>query len=256
MSKRGIRRAFTPVRLAVAAAVLVGGGAAGVVALSTSNGGALAADSAGYSHHYNGRTMGYTSALSSAMNSWDKAPSQSLMTLSQMEPVTNYWTQSWHRSVLFIQRGVVIAVGHNEFVVESANGTIEIWHVSGGTITDNVGSSATGMSAMTGGTMRVPDSWKMNTRVRGIAKGDLVFIFGQRENHTLKAQLVLFAAPTAVRTVTPTSTPTWMPTSTPTSTVTVTATPTAPAAVVPAVTATATAVAPMPAPTGVVGTHS
>ena len=64
------------------------------------------------------------------------------------------------------------------------------------TRTLNVGGTSTGMSAMTGGTMQVPSGWDMNMTVKGIAKGDLVFVFGEREHHTLKAQLVLFAAPT------------------------------------------------------------
>jgi hypothetical protein len=69
---------------------------------------------------------------------------------------------------------------------------------------------------MTGGTMQVPSSWNMNTGVKGIATGDLVFVFGERENHTLKAQLVLFAAPTmTMPTATPTAT---TPMGTPTTT--------------------------------------
>jgi hypothetical protein len=250
MSKRGIRRTSMRARLAVVAAVLVGGGAAGVVAISASHSDSgAAAESAGY-YQTTGRTLSYTSALSSAVGGWKKSPGTSLMTISHMKPVVNYWTQSWHHAVIFIQRGTVVAVGKDEFAVESANRTIEIWHVNGGTITDNVGASATGLSAMTGGSMKVPSSWKMNAKVKGVARGDLVFIFGERENHTLKAQLVLFAAPTAVKAV-PRATPT--ATATVTAAPTVTATPTATATVVPAATATATA--PVASATAV-GTHS
>ncbi len=139
--------------------------------------------------------MSYTSAVSSAVKDWSKSPGRSLMTISHMKPVHNYWTQSWHHAIIFIQRGTVVAVGKNEFTVKSANGTIKIWHVNHGTKTKNVGGTATGLSAMTGGTMRVPSWWTMNTKVTRIAKGDLVFVFGEREGRTLKAQLVLFAAP-------------------------------------------------------------
>ena len=195
MSKRGMRGISMRVRLAVAAAVLAGGGAAGVVALSASHNGTATAESAGFIPD-SGRTMSYTSAISSAMKAWNKSPSTSLRTISHMKPMTNYWTQSWHHAILFIQRGTVVAVGRDEFAVRSANGTIEIWHVNGKTKILNVGGTSTGMSAMTGGTMKVPSWWTMNTRVKGLAKGDLVFVFGERERHTLKAQLVLFAAPT------------------------------------------------------------
>ena len=226
MSKRRISRAAMRVRLAVAAVVLAGG-AAGVVAESASHSGPATAESAGYYYQANGRTLSYTSALSSAVKGWSKSPSTSLRTISHMKPVTNYWTQSWHRAIIFIQRGTVVAVGKGEFAVKSANGTIEIWHVNDGTKTRNVGGTSTGLSALTGGTTKVPSWWKMNTKVKGIAKGDLVFVFGEREKHTLKAQLVLFAAPTTT-TATPTATPT---ATTPTAT---------PAATAPAVTPTGT----------------
>jgi hypothetical protein len=174
------------------------------------------------------------------------------MTISHMKPVTHYWTQSWHRAIIFIQRGTVVAVGRGEFVVRSANGTTEIWHVNHGTKTQNIGGTATGMSAMTGGTTKVPARWTMNTRVKGVAKGDLVFVFGERENHTLKAQLVLFAAPTKAATM-PTATATaTMPTAAPTMTATMpTGTPTA---TMPAATQTATA--PAVVPSGTASTFS
>jgi hypothetical protein len=233
MSRYGTSRASKRVRLAIAAAVLAGGGAAGVVAVSASHSGPAAAESAGYIQD-SGRSMSYTSAVSSAMNGWDRSPATSLMTLSHMRPVTNYWIQSWHHATIFIQRGTVVAVGRGEFAVRSADGRLEIWHVNHGTTTLNVGGSMTGMSAMTGGTTQVPSWWDMNTRVRGIARGDLVFVFGEQEHHTLKAQLVLFAAPTTT-TVTPTAPPTTavVPTAAPTSVQPATAT-------VPAATPTST----------------
>jgi hypothetical protein len=210
MSKRGISRASTRVRLAVAAAVLAGVGAAGVAAVSTSHSGLATAESAGY-YQTSGQTLSYASAISSAMKTWDTSPSASLRTISHMKQINNYWTQSWHHVTLFFQRGKVVAVGKHEFAVESADGKLEIWHTSGKTATLNVGGTSTGMSAMTGGSvnMKVPSWWTMNTKTKGLAKGDLVFVFGERENRTLKAQLVLFAAPAAAAPMaTPMTTPT------------------------------------------------
>jgi hypothetical protein len=240
MSKRGMRRASMRVRLAVAAAVLVGGGAAGVVVASASHGGAAAAESAGFN---TGRTMSYSSAMSSAMNGWSRSHGTSLMTISHMKPMTNSWTQSWHSHILVIQRGTVVAVGRGEIAVQSGNGTIKVWHVTRKTRTLNVGGTSTGMSAMTGGTMQVPSGWDMNMTVKGIAKGDLVFVFGEREHHTLKAQLVLFAAPTGT-----------MPTATPTAT-TPMATPTA-TTPMGTPTATTTTTAPTVKPTSTAPTFS
>jgi hypothetical protein len=198
MSKRGIRGVSLRMSLAAAAVVLAGGTTAAVVAVGASHGGTETVESAGFSQA-SGRTMSYTSALSSAVKDWSKSPSTSLTTISHMKPATNYWSQSWHHAIIVIQRGTVVAVGKNEFTVKSANGTIKMWNVNGATKTKNVGGTATGMSAMTGGTMKVPSRWTMNTRVTRIAKGDLVFVFGERVGRTLKAQLVLFAAPATTK---------------------------------------------------------
>jgi hypothetical protein len=66
------------------------------------------------------------------------------------------------------------------------------------------------MSAMTGGSvnMRMPSWWTMDVNTKRLAKGDLVFVFGELQHHTLKAQLVLFAAPMVTAPATPTPTPT------------------------------------------------
>ena len=206
MSKRGMRGMSMRVRVGVAAAVLAGGGAAGAVVLSAGHDSAVNAQSAGFIQ--SSQKMSYSSAISSAMKTWDTSPSTSLRTLTHMQQINNYWTQSWHHVTLFFQRGRVVATGRNEFVVRSANGMLEVWHITGKTAVLNVGGTSMGMSAMTGGSvnMRVPSSWVMDTRTRGLAKGDMVFVFGERQGHTLKAQLVLFAAPTKAPAPGPTTT--------------------------------------------------
>jgi hypothetical protein len=148
-----------------------------------------------------------------------------------MQQINNYWTQSWHHHTLFFQRGKVVAVGRHEFVVRSANGKLELWHTSGNTAILNVGGTSTGMSAMTGGSvnMRMPSWWTMDVNTKRLAKGDLVFVFGELQHHTLKAQLVLFAAP---KVTAPPATPT------PTMTMTTKAPAVAPAGNVPTVAGT------------------
>ena len=236
MSKRGMRGMSMRVRVAVAATVLAGGGAAGIVALNAGHDSAATAESAGFIQH-SSQPLSYSSAISSAMKTLHTSPSTSLRTLSHMQQINNYWTQSWHHVTLFFQRGKVVATGKHEFVVRSADGKLEIWHTSGKTAILNVGGTSTGMSAMTGGSanMKVPSWWTMNTRTKGLAKGDLVFVFGEREGHTLKAQLVLFAAPAPIR-------PAVMPTATPTVTT-------------PTKAATAPAVAPAGTVPTISGTH-
>jgi hypothetical protein len=230
-SKRGIRRASIRLRLAIAGAVLVGGGAAGVVAVAASHNGALAAQSAGYSH----QALSETQALSSAMNGWNKSPSKSLTTLTQMTPMRTFDTMRFHAHTLAVQRGTVVAAARNAFVIKSSNRKLELWYVNHGTKFLNVGGSQVGMRAMTGGTMSMPGNMRMNMKTKALTRGDLVFIFGQRLKGKLVAQLVLFVAPVKV-TPKPTATPSM------TATPTMPATPTTPAT--PSMTATPTGTAP------------
>jgi hypothetical protein len=131
---------------------------------------------------------------------------------------------SWHTHTIALQRGTVIGATRHEFVIKSSNGKFQLWFVNHGTKIVNVGSNPTGMTAMTGGTMAMPSNMNMNMRTKALAKGDLVFIFGERVHGKLLAQLVLFVAPVKV-TATPTATPTVTATPTTTATPTATATP-------------------------------
>ena len=221
-NKRGIRRASTRVRLAVAAAVLVGGGAAGVVALAANHSGPVSAQSAGYSRH----ALSETQALSSAMNGWNRSPDSSIRTLTQMTPMRTFNMMPWHTHTIALQRGIVVAAVRHEFVIKSSNHQLQLWFVNHGTKIVNVGSNPTGINAMTGGTMAMPSQMAMNMRTRALAKGDLVFIFGERVHGKLLAQLVLFVAPMKVTpTTTPTATPSMTTSPTMTATPTTTATP-------------------------------
>ncbi|MGH3264190.1 MAG: hypothetical protein ACRDNS_19590, partial [Trebonia sp.] len=234
-NRRGIRRASTRVRLAVAAAVLVGGGAAGVVAVAANHGGAVDAASAGYySHHHSSRNLSETHAMSDAMDWLHKSPQTSLNLISRMQPMRNVNMTRWHRHTIVLQRGTVVGETRHEFAIKSANNQFEIWHANGGTTFLNVGGSTVGMSAMTGGTMSMPGHMRMNLGARRLAMGDFVFIFGERVHNELVAQLVLFVMPT---TVTPTATPTARPSMT--TSPTMSATPT----VRPTTTATGTTLA-------------
>jgi hypothetical protein len=224
-SKRGIRRASIRLRLAVAGAVLVGGGAAGVVAVAASHNGAQAAQSAGYSH----QMLSETRALSSAMNGWNKSPGKSLTTLTQMTPMRTFNMMSWHRHTIAVQRGTVVAAERNAFVIKSTNHQLALWYVNRGTKFFNVGANSVGMRAMTGGTMAMPGNMRMNMKTKVLARGDFVFIFGERLKGKLIAQLVLFAVPAKVTpkpTATPSMTATPTMSATPTATPSMTATPT------------------------------
>jgi hypothetical protein len=229
-NRRGSRRTSIQIRLAIAAAVLVGGGAAGVALVASNHGSSQVADSAGYTTSSN-QVLSESSAMSSAMNWWNKSQQTSLVVISKMVTIQAISVTTWHDKALVVERGTVIAKDPGEFVTTAMNGDFEIWHFNNGTKFLNVGNSKTGWNAMTGGTMSSQGSWnwsnttnsKWNPSVKTPAKGDLVFIFGERVHGQLDAQLVLFAAP---MTTAPTPFPTQTHTVTPTPTVTVTAIPT------------------------------
>lgn len=223
-NKRGIRRTSLRMRLAVAAAVLVGGGAAGVVAVAVNHGNPVSAQSAGYYTSYR-HQLSESHAMSDAMGWWSRSPQTSLALISRMVPIRTVSLTSFHSHTIVVQRGVVAATAPGEFVTRSLNDQFEVWHTTRGTKFFNVGNNKTGWNAMTGGTMSSLGSWNWsnssaghwNMRPKTIAKGDLVFVFGERVHGKLVAQLVLFAAPTTT-TVTPTATPSM--TTTPTATAT------------------------------------
>lgn len=201
MGKRN-RRASKRVSLAIAAAVLVGGGAAGA-AVALNSHGVTDVSSAGYSQE-SGQWMSYSSAMSQAMNHWNKSWTSSIDTISHMQQVRDVEIYGFHHKTFVIDRGTVTAVGHDVFLVKSADGHYETFHVNFGTKTVNVGGFSTGISALTGGTTEIPSWWNMDTKVKGIATGDIVFVFAERVHDVNHAQLVLFAAdtPTSTGTIT------------------------------------------------------
>lgn len=212
-NKRGIRGTSVRVRLAVAAAVLVGGGAAGVVAVSASHGSvANTADSTGYSTSSTQPTS-WIQGMSWSMNNWNTAQTQSLVVITKTVTVKTITTTTWHNKSFASQRGTVVATAPNEFVVQSTNGTFGVWHFNSGAKFVNVGNSKTGWNAMSGGYMSswgsynwsdyAKSSWNSHTKT--LAKGDLVFVFGQKVHGVWWAQLVLFAAPSSWHGSTPPS---------------------------------------------------
>jgi hypothetical protein len=204
-NKRGNRGTSMRARLAVAAAVLVGGGAAGVAVVASHHGsGTQEAASAGYSQSLSNRSFSESEGLSIAMNDWSKSSQTSLVVISKIVTIKTIAVVAFHSHTLDVQRGVVEAADKNQFVIKSSNDAFQIWNTKpGGTQELNVGGSQTGWNALSGGTMSSYGSYnwsnisnsKWNTSAKTLAKGDVVWIFGEKVKGQLWAQLVLFAAP-------------------------------------------------------------
>jgi hypothetical protein len=150
-------------RLAIAAAVLVGGGAAGVVAVATSHSSTVTAASAqtdGYSTKYH-QTLSDPWALTQAFSNWGKSSywsNWSLNTLANMAPMRTFNQWNYQRTTIAEQRGVVLLATKKFLIVKSADGDIRLWWLTGGTQFKDVGSSSTGMVAMTGSDLAAWDA--------------------------------------------------------------------------------------------------
>ena len=173
----------TRVRLAVAAAVLVGGGAAGVAAVAASHGTDNVASTG-----FTSSAMSWQQGMSWAMDNWNTKPQQSLVVITKTVTVQTITMGTFHTHTFVTQRGTVVAKAPWEFVVKSTTGNFGVWHFNGGTKFVNIGNSKTGWNAMSGGTMSSMGSWNWsdmansswNSHTKTIAKGDLVFVFGTK----------------------------------------------------------------------------
>jgi len=143
-------RRGTRAKVAVAAAVLVGGGAAGVVAVAANHGGASTnAQAAAFATRYR-QTVSEPTALMGALNGWSRSPSHSMTMLAEMKPMRTFSQVMDHHTMLAAQRGVVLLATKKFLLVKSANGSLHLWWLTGGTVVKNVTANATGMAAMTG----------------------------------------------------------------------------------------------------------
>lgn len=145
------RQASMKARLGIATAVLLGGGAVGVAAVAAGNHGpaTTSAQSAGFIMSFHHR-ISEQAALSSAISTWGASQQRSLAVLAQMAPMRTF-SQVWHRHTMFAaQRGVVVLATRRFLLVKSANGSLHLWWLTGGTKFKNVSASPAGLTAMTG----------------------------------------------------------------------------------------------------------
>ena len=134
-------------RAGIAAAVLAGGGAIGVAAVAaTSHPAATAAKPAAYTSQVsNEGTM-----LSAAMTDWSRSRQSSYAALARLTWARGF-SQTTHRGrTLAIQRGIVVLATRRFLILQSANGSLHLWLLSGATRFQNVSTTAAGTSALTG----------------------------------------------------------------------------------------------------------
>jgi hypothetical protein len=148
----GSRRSSLKARLGIATAVVVGGGAIGAVALAaTSHPGTTAAQSAGYSRHYS-YYGNQANDLAAGLSDYSWSHARSFAYFSHLAN-TNRETEMWRgHSKLAFERGTVVLATKRFVLIRAANGSFNVWWLSGGTKVTNVAASMTGTTALTGST--------------------------------------------------------------------------------------------------------
>jgi len=187
----GSRRSNLKVRSGIATAVVVGGGAIGAVALATaSHPGTPAAQSAAYSRHdsYYGNQA---NDLAAGLSDYSRSHARAFAYFSHLAN-TNRETEMWRgHSKLAFERGTVILATKRFVLIRAANGSFNVWWLSGGTRVTDVAASMTGTTALTGST------WAAGAAMNGQMAPATAMLTG----NTTAAQRVL--APTAATVTVP-----------------------------------------------------
>ena len=135
-------------RVGIATAILVGGAVAAGAALAANHGAAATATSAAFSSHAG--TEG--TVLSSAMTSWNGSRQSSYAQLAQLTQARQF-SQAKHKGkMLAIQRGIVVLATKRFLILQSSNGSLHLWLLSGKTKFQNVSNSMAGLRALTAST--------------------------------------------------------------------------------------------------------
>jgi hypothetical protein len=146
----GSRRGSLKARLGIATALVVGGGAIGAVTLATtSHPSATAALSAGFHRNYS-YDGNQTSDLAAGLSDYSWSHARAFSCFSRLAS-TNHETEMWRgHSKLAFERGTVVLAAKRFVLIRAANGSFNVWWLSGGTKVTNVAGSMTGTTALTG----------------------------------------------------------------------------------------------------------
>jgi len=138
----------TKTRVGIATAALAGGAVAIAAVLAGGHGAGTAAASAAYSS----RAGNEGSILSSAMTSWNGSRQSSYAQLAQLTQARQF-SQAKHKGkMLAIQRGIVVLATKRFLILQSSNGSLHLWLLSGQTTFQNVSNSMAGTQALTAST--------------------------------------------------------------------------------------------------------
>jgi ribosomal protein S11 len=137
--------------LGIATAAVLGGGAIAVAAVASAPGSHPAGFVAAPAAH-TVRLASQGTMLSTALADWNSARQGSYAELAQMTSARGFSQSSHHGKTLDIQRGIVVLATNQFVILQSANGSLHLWLVSGGTKFQNVSGTTAGTAALTAST--------------------------------------------------------------------------------------------------------
>jgi hypothetical protein len=150
MMARDRRYGKSPVktRVGIATALLAGGAVAAGAVVASNHGVASTATPAAYSSGYSSEGT----LLNSALNSWTWSRQSSYSQLAQLTQARTFSQTAHQGNTLAVQRGIVVLVTHRFLILQSANGSLHLWLLSGHTKIQNVSGTKAGTQALTAST--------------------------------------------------------------------------------------------------------
>ena len=90
--------------------------------------------------------------ISSAMNSWSWSRQSSYSQLAQLTQARQFSQTTHQGKMLAVQRGIVVLATKKFLILQSANGSLHLWLLSGKTQFQNVSNTTAGTQALTAST--------------------------------------------------------------------------------------------------------
>ena len=145
---RRYRKSSVKARVGIATAVLAGGAVTAAAVLAGNHGAASVATSAAFSSRFSNEGA----ALNSALSNWGSSRQMSYSALAGLTQASQF-SQTMHQGrMLAVQRGIVVLATPNFLILQSANGTLHLWLLSGMTKFQNVSTTTAGTQALTANT--------------------------------------------------------------------------------------------------------
>jgi hypothetical protein len=141
-------KSSTKTRVGIATAILVGGAVAAGAALAANHGAAATATSAAFSSHAGNEGT----VLSSAMTNWNGSRQTAYGQFARLTQARQFSQARHNGRTLAVQRGIVVLATKKFLILQSSNGSLHLWLLSGKTKFQNVSNTMAGTQAMTAST--------------------------------------------------------------------------------------------------------